>query len=101
MAASVSFHFSNQFDKVPAIKALIEYFYSCEGLARYFFVFFLSSYFCLSHFSSVAHRLVEQNTDAILDNPKKSENKGHQSQEEVEETVTKRNIHIYKIQIQK
>lgn len=32
--------------------------------------------------------MVEQNTDAILDNPKKSERKV-QSQEEVEETVTK------------
>lgn len=25
----------NQFNKVPAIKALIEYFYKCEEMARY------------------------------------------------------------------
>ncbi|XP_055910314.1 protein wings apart-like [Eupeodes corollae] len=47
-------------EKVPAIKALIEYFYKCEELAR----------------------LVEKNTDAILDNTEQKK-----KQEEVDETV--------------
>lgn len=35
MEASAPSDFGNKFDKVSAIKALIEYFYKCEELARY------------------------------------------------------------------
>ncbi|GAB0089297.1 hypothetical protein DMENIID0001_038160 [Sergentomyia squamirostris] len=68
MEANAMSDFGSQFDKVPAIKALVEFFYKCEELAR----------------------LAEQKTDDLLDsNPKKSEKKHITSQEEVEETVTK------------
>lgn len=56
----------NKFVREPAIKALVEYFEACDEMAK----------------------LDEQKTDAILDNPNKAEKKG-QSQEEVQETVTK------------
>lgn len=56
--------FGNPFVKVPAIKALIEYFYKCEEQAR----------------------MAEENTNAILENPSERNKK---SQEELEETVTK------------
>ncbi|XP_055841855.1 protein wings apart-like [Episyrphus balteatus] len=47
-------------EQIPAVKALVEYFYKCEELAR----------------------LVEKNTDAILDNTEQKK-----KQEEVDETV--------------
>lgn len=44
MEASAPSDFGNQFDKVPAIKALIEYFYNCEELARYVNLFNIYRY---------------------------------------------------------
>ncbi|XP_037937481.1 protein wings apart-like [Teleopsis dalmanni] len=54
-------HYDDQQTKMTAVQALMEYFYKCEELAR----------------------LVEKNTDAILDNTEKNKKK----QEEVDETV--------------
>ena len=45
--------------------------------------------FVKSEFQSF-HRLVEQNTDDILNNPEKRDKNKHKSQEDVEETVSKR-----------
>lgn len=56
----------NKFHREPAIKALVEYFETCDEMAKQ----------------------DEQKTDAILENPNKTEKKA-QSQEEVQETVTK------------
>lgn len=66
MQAHAPTDFGSQFARVPAIKALVKYFYKCEELAT----------------------LAEKNTDAILDTPKEKDAKT-KSQEEVEETVTK------------
>lgn len=65
MEAAAPRDFGSQFAKVPAIKALVKYFYKCEELAS----------------------LAEKNTDAILETPHESKNA--KSQEDVEETVTK------------
>lgn len=43
---------------------------------------------------NLIHSIVEQNTDAILDNPEKSEKAKHKSQEEIEETVSTRKLHL-------
>uniref|UniRef100_A0A1B0DE07 Uncharacterized protein n=1 Tax=Phlebotomus papatasi TaxID=29031 RepID=A0A1B0DE07_PHLPP len=68
MEANALSDFGSQFAKVPAIKALVEFFYKCEELAR----------------------MAERNTDDLLEsNPKKYEKKHKTAQEEVEETVTK------------
>jgi hypothetical protein len=67
MDANAPSDFKSVYTKVPAIKELVEYFYKCEELAVQ----------------------AEQNTDDLLDNPKKSTEKKLNVQEEVEETVTK------------
>lgn len=66
MEANAPTDFGNKFNEIPAFKALVEYFNNCDELAKQ----------------------AEEKTDAILENPKKSERKT-QSQEEVQETVTK------------
>lgn len=93
MKASAPSDFGNQFDKVSAVKALIEYFYKCEELARFVLVLMLfldtnifDNFSFLFFFCKI--RLAEKKTDDILDNPNKTD--GKQSQEEVDETVTKR-----------
>lgn len=48
MEASAPSDFGNQFDKVPAIKALIEYFYNCEELARYVFLLNIQEHSAIS-----------------------------------------------------
>lgn len=60
MKATAPSDFKSIAENIPAVKALIEYFYKCEELAR----------------------LVEKNTDAILDNTEQKK-----KQEEVDETV--------------
>lgn len=67
MEAHAPRDFGSQFAKVPAIKALVKYFYKCEELAM----------------------LAEKNTDAILETPVEKSAKSKNSQEDVEETVTK------------
>lgn len=85
----------NQYNKVPAIRAIIDYFYKYEEMARYANLCGQMQYdnntdneylFTIS----MKTRLVEQNTDDILDNPtEKCDKSKYKSQEDVEETVSK------------
>jgi Wings apart-like protein regulation of heterochromatin len=77
MDASAPSDFKSVYTKVPAIKELVEYFYKCEELAVQ----------------------AEQNTDDLLDNPKKNTEKKLNVQEEVEETVTKSEFKLFKCEI--
>lgn len=85
----------NQYNKVPAIRALIDYFYKYEEMARYANLSDQMQYnnttdneYLLT--ISLKIRLVEQNTDDILDNPtEKCDKSKYKSQEDVEETVSK------------
>lgn len=86
----------NQYNKVPAIRALIDYFYKYEEMARYAnFDRLMMPYYNNTDNEylltiSLKIRLVEQNTDDILDNPiEKCDKSKYKSQEDVEETVSK------------
>lgn len=113
MEANAQCDSGNQYERIPAIKALIEYFYKYEELARYviihsipemtFFIQFNCKFIViyLKYFLLHYDRFVEQNTDDILNKPEKCDKNKYKSQEEVEETVSKRKFNYILYQFMK